>query len=86
MQQPITTIPQEESLLTMEDAMAYLRVSRSTLYRFIGRGTVTSRKVGNTYRFYRSDLTTAVKENKATLPMDNSRRLCSQGKSVQCSE
>jgi excisionase family DNA binding protein len=43
-------------LLTFKEAMVYLRVSRSTLYRLICLGQLTGHKVGSTWRFYRADL------------------------------
>jgi len=46
---------QEESLLTFKEAMSYLRVSRSTLYRLMWAGQLTGQKVGCTWRFYRED-------------------------------
>jgi excisionase family DNA binding protein len=45
-----------ESLLTFKEAMGYLRVSRSTLYRFMEAGQLTGYKVGCSWRFYREDL------------------------------
>ena len=39
-----------------KEAMALLRVSRSTLYRLMARGHVTHRKVGATWRFSRAEL------------------------------
>ena len=53
-----TTFPafHEESLLTFKEAMGYLRVSRSTLYRLMWAGQLTGHKVGCTWRFYREDL------------------------------
>ncbi len=50
------TIPQEDILLTFKEAMGYLRVSRSTLYRLMWSGQLTGHKVGSTWRFYREDL------------------------------
>jgi excisionase family DNA binding protein len=43
-------------LLTFKEAMDYLRVSRSTLYRLMWLGQLTGHKVGSTWRFYRADL------------------------------
>jgi excisionase family DNA binding protein len=43
-------------LLTFKEAMVYLRVSRSTLYRLMCLGQLTGHKVGSTWRFYRADL------------------------------
>ncbi len=51
---------QDETLLTFKEAMTYLRVSRSTLYRLMWSGQLTGHKVGSTWRFYREDLRTCV--------------------------
>ena len=47
---------QDDILLTFKEAMNYLRVSRSTLYRLMWSGQLTGNKVGSTWRFYREDL------------------------------
>jgi excisionase family DNA binding protein len=54
------TLPQEDILLTFKEAMNYLRVSRSTLYRLMWSGQLTGHKVGSTWRFYREDLHSCV--------------------------
>jgi excisionase family DNA binding protein len=46
----------DDSLLTWKEAMDYLRVSRSTLYRLMWSGQLTGHKVGSTWRSYRDDL------------------------------
>lgn len=51
---------QEDVLLTFKEAMNYLRVSRSTLYRLMWSGQLTGHKVGSTWRFYREDLRACV--------------------------
>ena len=51
---------QEDVLLTFKEAMSYLRVSRSTLYRLMWSGQLTGHKVGSTWRFYRDDLRACV--------------------------
>lgn len=43
-------------LLTFREAMDFLRVSRSTIYRLMWSGQLQGHKVGNTWRFYESDL------------------------------
>jgi excisionase family DNA binding protein len=48
-------------LLTFKEAMNYLRVSRSTLYRLMWAGQLTGHKVGSTWRFYRSDLQASIR-------------------------
>lgn len=47
-------------LLTFREAMAFLRVSRSTLYRLMWSGQLRGHKVGSTWRFYEADLLAAV--------------------------
>lgn len=47
-------------LLTFKEAMDFLRVSRSTLYRLMWSGQVRGHKVGSTWRFYESDLLAAI--------------------------
>lgn len=51
---------QDDVLLTFKEAMSYLRVSRSTLYRLMWAGQLTGHKVGSTWRFYREDLRSCV--------------------------
>jgi excisionase family DNA binding protein len=47
-------------LLTFKEAMDFLRVSRSTVYRLMWSGQLRGHKVGSTWRFYRSELLEAV--------------------------
>src|ERR1700688_3595659 len=51
---------QDDTLLTFKEAMGYLRVSRSTLYRLMWSGQLIGHKVGSTWRFYREDLRACV--------------------------
>lgn len=50
-----------DTLLTFKEAMNYLRVSRSTLYRLMWSGQLAGHKVGSTWRFYRVDLQACVR-------------------------
>jgi excisionase family DNA binding protein len=50
----------EATLLTFKEAMEFLRVSRSTVYRLMWSGQLRGHKVGSTWRFYRSELLEAV--------------------------
>ena len=45
-----------EQLYTLKEAMQYLRVSRSTVYRLMEHATLKGYKVGKTWRFYEDDL------------------------------
>lgn len=47
-------------LLTFKEAMDFLRVSRSTLYRLMWSGQLRGHKVGSTWRFYENDLLAAI--------------------------
>ncbi len=58
--QGIAQQPAQETLLTFKEAMDYLRVSRSTLYRLMWSGQLTGHKVGSTWRFYHEDLRACV--------------------------
>lgn len=53
---PATTL----ALLTFKEAMDFLRVSRSTIYRLMWAGQLRGYKVGSTWRFYERDLLAAV--------------------------
>lgn len=46
-------INQDEVLLTFKEAMAYLRTSRSTIYRLMWSGQLLGEKVGSEWRFTR---------------------------------
>ncbi len=58
--------PQEDLLLTFKEAMGYLRVSRSTLYRLMESRQCTGHKVGSTWRFYREDLRACIQGTAQT--------------------
>ena len=51
---------QEPALMTFKEAMGFLRVSRSTLYRLMWSGQLRGYKVGSAWRFYHQDLLDAV--------------------------
>lgn len=60
MQQPAVPTSAEDALLTFKEAMGFLRVSRSTLYRLMWSGQLVGHKVGSAWRFYRADLRACV--------------------------
>lgn len=63
--------PVETVLLTFKEAMEFLRVSRSTIYRLMWSGQLRGHKVGSTWRFYETDLLAAVAN---PLDMHNAQR------------
>ncbi len=59
----VVQMVQDDVLLTFKEAMNYLRVSRSTLYRLMWSNQLTGHKVGSTWRFYREDLRACIASN-----------------------
>jgi excisionase family DNA binding protein len=55
-----TALSHTTVLLTLREAMEFLRVSRSTIYRLMWSGQLRGHKVGSTWRFYEEDLLAAV--------------------------
>lgn len=51
----------EEPLMKFNEVRKFLRVSRSTLLRMMERKEIPAYKVGNTWRFYPSDVRQSVK-------------------------
>jgi len=64
----VVQLIQDDVLLTFKEAMSYLRVSRSTLYRLMWSGQLTGHKVGSTWRFHREDLRACV-DREVSVPM-----------------
>lgn len=56
-------------LLTFKEAMDFLRVSRSTLYRLMWAGQLRGHKVGSTWRFHRQDLLALVADSTQGEPV-----------------
>ena len=55
---------EQERIFTFEEAMSYLRVSRSTLYRLMEDGKLTGYKVGHLWRFYKVDLDACIEKQQ----------------------
>ena len=68
----VMQVIQDDVLLTFKEAMSYLRVSRSTLYRLMWSGQLTGHKVGSTWRFYREDLRACVGSEVPRISMQSS--------------
>lgn len=49
-------ISEEELLLTLQEAGAFLRASRSSIYRLMASGRLVGHKVGRKWLFYKNDL------------------------------
>jgi excisionase family DNA binding protein len=48
--------PESDKALTTEDACQFLSISRQTLYKLVKAKKIPGRKVGDNYRFLKSDL------------------------------
>lgn len=55
----------DETLFTFEEAMAYLKISRSTLYTHMRNEAIQGHKVGRMWRFYLKDLRSFVNRGNA---------------------
>lgn len=53
-----------ERLLTMNEAAAYLRVSRDTVSRWVRDGKLKGSKLGSQWRFSSDDVRQFLEENK----------------------
>lgn len=52
-----------EPLLTFKEVMAYLRISRPTLQRWLKADKIPAHKVGNGWRFVQSDVQALVMDS-----------------------
>lgn len=52
---------EHEKLLTFNETLAHLRISKSTLYRFMQSGQIQGYKVGSTWRFYLEEVQGLIK-------------------------
>jgi excisionase family DNA binding protein len=53
-----------DTLMTLEEVAAYLRLSKDTVYRLTHGGKIPASKVGNQWRFRRDDVDTWLENNK----------------------
>ena len=62
-------LTENDQLLTFKEAMSFLRVSRSTLYRLMESRQLSGYKVGGLWRFYRKDLLAYVHRGELSAPL-----------------
>ncbi len=63
-------MPDNERLLTFSETLAHLRISKSTLYRFMQSGELQGYKVGSTWRFYHKDVQGVIKARNGMGKLD----------------
>ena len=56
MTKPLIEEREADKALTTEDACHFLSISRQTLYKLVRSKKIPGRKVGDNYRFLKSDL------------------------------
>ena len=56
LQKPIEPPKTEEEYLTPKEAEKFLKVSKTTLYRWIKNGNIKSQKIGGSQRLLKSEL------------------------------
>jgi len=54
----------EEEVLTTEEASKFLRISRQTLYKLVEQGKIPGMKVGQGYKFLKSDLISSLRVSR----------------------
>ena len=52
----LAEIQEDDKALTTEEACHFLSISRQTLYKLVKSKKIPGRKVGDNYRFLKSDL------------------------------
>ncbi len=52
---------EDDRLLTLKEALEYLRIGRTTMYRLMAKEQIKCYKVGCTWRFYLGELRSFVK-------------------------
>ncbi len=55
-------------VLTIEELAAYLKISKSTLYKIVREGKIPSQKVGRHWRFRKKAIDHWLDETRATEP------------------
>ncbi|MEO0514157.1 MAG: helix-turn-helix domain-containing protein [Planctomycetota bacterium] len=54
------------AVMTIDDLAAYLKLSKSTLYKLCQAGKVPGQKVGKHWRFHRDSIDTWLKQTRPT--------------------
>ena len=57
-----------DSLMTLEEMAAYLRLSRDTVYRMVQKGKIPASKVGTQWRFRKIEVDEWLEANKNLKP------------------
>ena len=61
----------EQELLSLEEAAAFLFVSKSTMYRLLSQGKLRGMKAGKQWRFRKEDLVAYMQRSPAALALEN---------------
>ncbi len=61
-------IEPEDTLMTLSDVAEYLQIAQRTVYQWAQRSQIPSFKLGNVWRFKRSDLEAWIENRKRETP------------------
>ena len=62
-----------DTLMTIDEVAAYLRLSKDTVYRMAQSGKIPASKVGTQWRFRQSDVDAWLEQNKNVASKDEER-------------
>jgi len=62
-----------DTLMTLDEVAAYLRLSKDTVYRMAQSGRIPASKVGTQWRFRQSDVDAWLEQNKNVAKKDRKR-------------
>lgn len=68
MKKKAPTTTKQEPLMTLSDVATFLQVAERTVYLWAQKGMIPSFKLGNVWRFKRTDLETWIENCKETTP------------------
>jgi nitrogen PTS system EIIA component len=68
MVKPKKDFPPQDTLMTLSDVAKYLQVAERTVYLWAQQNSMPSFKLGNVWRFRRSDLDRWIEERKLQTP------------------
>lgn len=55
-----------EELFTLEELSKYLKISKPTLYKMVGKGEIPALKIANQWRFKKEDINRWIEKQRKT--------------------
>ena len=60
----MTTMADEEEILTLQELSGYLKIAEKTLYGYAQKGTIPGIKIGSAWRFRKADIDAWLEERR----------------------